>query len=64
MRQYLKRVIRKGMSKLVGTQDLADLLARVKQLTDTFDAAHSRMLLNEVAATNQAVQQLLSRAHQ
>lgn len=60
MKNYLKRIIRKGVSKLVGTEDLPRLLERVKHLTDTFDAVNSRMLLNEIASTSQGVQQLLS----
>ncbi len=63
MKQYVKRIIRKGVSKLVGTEDLARLLDRLEQLTDTFDAVHSRMLLNEVASTSQGIQQLLSHTH-
>jgi hypothetical protein len=60
MKNFLKRVVRKSISKLVGTEDLPRLLERVKHLTDTFDAVHSRMLLNEIASTSQGVQQLLS----
>jgi hypothetical protein len=63
MKQCLKRIIRKGMNKLVGSEDLSRLLDQLKRLTDTFDSVHSHMLLNEVAATSQAVQQLLSHAH-
>ncbi|MGH7174100.1 MAG: hypothetical protein ACRELG_27845, partial [Gemmataceae bacterium] len=63
MRNYLKRIIRRGMSKLVGTEDLSRLLDRLQQLTDTFDAVNSRMILNEIASTSQGVQQLLSHTH-
>lgn len=63
MRNYLKRIIRRGMSKLVGTEDLSRLLDRLQQLTDTFDAVNSRMVLNEIASTSQGVQQLLSHRH-
>lgn len=63
MKNYLKRILRKGVSKLVGTEDLSRLLDRLKQLTDTFDAVNSRMILNEIASTNQGVQQLLSHSY-
>jgi hypothetical protein len=63
MKQYLKRIIRKGMSKLVGVEDLPNLLERLKQLTETFDALNSRRILNEIVSTNQGIQQLLSHAH-
>ncbi|MHB1424575.1 MAG: hypothetical protein ACYC3I_15500 [Gemmataceae bacterium] len=63
MKQYLKRIVRSTMSKLVGTEDLSRLLDQVKQMTDTFDAVNSRMLLNEIASTSQGVQQLLSHTH-
>ena len=63
MRQYLKRIVRKSISKLVGIEDLSNLLDRLKQMTESFDSLNSRMLLNEVASTSQGVQQLLSQAH-
>jgi hypothetical protein len=63
MRSYLKRIIRRGVNKLIGTEDLSRLLDRVKELTDTFDAVNSRMLLNEIASTSQGVQQLLAHSH-
>ncbi|HTU21711.1 MAG TPA: hypothetical protein VMG10_26980, partial [Gemmataceae bacterium] len=63
MRSYLKRILRRGISKLVGTEDLSRLLDRLQQLTDTFDAASSRMMLNEIASTSQGVQLLLAHRH-
>jgi hypothetical protein len=63
MKQYLKRIVRNGVNKLVGSEDLSRLCDQLKRLTETFDAVHSRMLLNEVAATSQAVQQLLFHTH-
>jgi hypothetical protein len=63
MKQYVKRIIRKSISKLVGTEDLPNLLERLKQLTETFDALNSRMLMDGVVSANQGVQQLLSHTH-
>lgn len=63
MRNYLKRIIRRSVSKLVGIEDLSRLLDRLEQLTNTFDAVNSRMILNEIASTSQGVQQLLSHTH-
>jgi hypothetical protein len=62
MKQYLRRIVRKGMSKLVGCEDLPRLLDQLKRVTETFDTVHSHMLLSEVAATSQAVQRLLFHA--
>jgi hypothetical protein len=59
MKTYLKRIIRKGISKLMGTEDLPKLLEGLKHLTDAFEPSSSRMLFNEVASTNKGVQQLL-----
>ena len=63
MKQYVKRIVRKSISKLVGIEDLSNLLERLKQLTETFDTLNSRMLLNEVVSTSQGVQQLLTHSH-
>jgi hypothetical protein len=63
MKNYFKRIVRRSISKLVGTEDLSHLLDRLQQLTDTFDAVNSRMILNEIASTSQGVQQLLSLTH-
>jgi hypothetical protein len=62
MKQYLKRILRNSVNKLVGSEDLSRLCDQLKRLTDTFDAVHSQMLLNEVSATSQAVQRLLFHA--
>lgn len=59
MKNYLKRIIRKGVSKLVGIDDLPCLLAELKQLSQSFDPINTRLLMNEMASTNQGVQQLL-----
>lgn len=59
MKTYLKRVLRKGINKIVGIEDLPRLLKDLKHLSETFDSLHSRLLFNEIASTNQGIQQLL-----
>lgn len=59
MKSYLKQIIRKGLSKLVGTEDLSRLLNDLKHLSEAFDPVNARLLFNEIAATNQGVQQML-----
>ena len=59
MKNYLKRILRKGVSKLVGVEDLPRLLEELKQLSQSFDPTNARLLFNEIASTNQGVQQLL-----
>lgn len=59
MKAYLKQIVRKGISKLVGVEDLPQLLKDLKQLSETFDRTNARLLFNEIASTNQGMQQLL-----
>lgn len=63
MKSYLKRIIRKGVSKLVGIEDFPRLLKDLKHLSETFDPANARMLFNEIASSNQGIQQLLHHTH-
>jgi hypothetical protein len=59
MKTYLKRIIRKGLNRLLGTEDLPRLLEGLKQLSESFDPTNARLLFNELASANQGVQQLL-----
>lgn len=59
MKTYLKRAIRKWVSKIVGTEDLPLLLENLKLMSESFDPLNARRLLNELASTSQGVQQLL-----
>ena len=59
MKSYLKRLIRKGVSKLVGIEDLPQLLENLRHLSQAFDPPSARLLFNEIASTNQGIQQLL-----
>lgn len=59
MKNYLKHVIRKGLNRLLGTEDLPRLLEGLKHLSEAFDPTNARLLFNELASTNQGIQQLL-----
>jgi hypothetical protein len=63
MKGYVKRILNKGVSRLVGINDLSRLLWQLKELTDTLDCGGSRMVLNEIASTSQGVQHLLTHTH-
>src|SRR5579875_1056842 len=59
MKTYLKNMVRKGISKLVGIEDLPKLLQDLRRLSDAFDMVHTRLLFNQIASTNQGIQRLL-----